>query len=135
LPDGAHITEAVSIHGGSLEGYDFHALEVLQSFFEFRAGGESGIESVQFFTGERLWQAADDGLWSIDLVRAAMKAELGEDERPLRQVFDEFCLKEQLPDRREPPHGILVTYRDGLRAMVLGVGSSATRWNFAYRLE
>jgi hypothetical protein len=40
-----------------------------------------------------------------------------------------------MPDRREPAHGTHVTYRDGLRAMVLGVGSSATRWNFACRLD
>lgn len=135
LPDGAQITEAVSIHGGSLEGYDFHALEVLQSFVEFRSQGESGIESVQFFAGERLWQAANDGVWSIELARAAMTPELGEDDRSLRQTYDELCAKEQLPDRREAPHGTLVTYRDGLRAMVLGVGSSATRWNFACRLD
>ena len=31
LPGGAKIVEAVSIHGGGVESYDFHALEVLQS--------------------------------------------------------------------------------------------------------
>ena len=38
LPEGAKITEAVSLHGGGLEGYDFHGLEVLQSMVESRAG-------------------------------------------------------------------------------------------------
>ena len=31
LPADATVTEAVSIHGGGIESYDFHALEVLQS--------------------------------------------------------------------------------------------------------
>jgi hypothetical protein len=31
-------------------------------------------------------------------------------------------------------HGILVTYRDGLRATVLKLGSAYTRWNFACKL-
>src|SRR5436305_380678 len=39
------------------------------------------------------------------------------------------------PRRCTTPHGILVTYRDGLRAVMLKVGSSSTRWNFACRLE
>lgn len=34
-----------------------------------------------------------------------------------------------------PPHGILLTYADGLRAAVLKFGRSSTRWNFACRLE
>src|SRR5882757_3381773 len=38
------------------------------------------------------------------------------------------------PLDREPPHGILPTYRDGFRAIVLKVGTSGTRWNFACQL-
>lgn len=34
LPAGAKVEEAVSIHGGGIESYDFHALEVMQSFVE-----------------------------------------------------------------------------------------------------
>src|SRR5262245_64588872 len=45
-PRGARITEAVSLHGGNLEGYDFHGLEVLQAVVESRAGGETGVEEV-----------------------------------------------------------------------------------------
>ena len=42
LPPGAPIRSAVSIHGGNIEGYDFHGLEVLQSMVESRRGGETG---------------------------------------------------------------------------------------------
>ncbi|MFG0296065.1 MAG: twin-arginine translocation signal domain-containing protein, partial [Maioricimonas sp. JB045] len=36
FPTGAEVVEAVSIHGGGMESYDFHALEVMQSMIEFR---------------------------------------------------------------------------------------------------
>ena len=48
LPAGAEIQSAVSIHGGPMESYDFHALEVLQSMVESRKGGETGVARVQF---------------------------------------------------------------------------------------
>jgi hypothetical protein len=123
LADGAKIAEAVSIHGGEPERYGFHALEVLQSFVEFRAGGETGISSVRFLQGESLWKAADAGLWNVKLAEAAMAAELGPGQPPLKE------LAAKLED--EPPHGILVNYRDGLRAIALGLGRNGSRWNFA----
>ena len=129
LPAEAKITDAVSIHGGGVESYDFHGLEVLQSMVEARAGGESGVRQVQFLDGDKLWAAADKGLWSEELAHAAMEAELGPGQPPLRELV-------KLPAvNPKPVHGILVTYRDGFRAMMLVVGSSGTRWNFACRLE
>src|SRR5438477_240921 len=57
LPARARITEAVSIHGGGVESYDFHGLEVLQSMIEARHGQETGVARVQFLRGEALWKA------------------------------------------------------------------------------
>jgi hypothetical protein len=131
LPEGARIEEAVSIHGGGFEGYDFHAMEVLQAMVEARKGGETGVRSVQFFPAEALWKAAEDGVWSLELGNAAMAAELGPDGPPLR----EYATAAAQQSRRSNPFGTLITYRDGLRAMVLKVGSSATRWTFACRLD
>lgn len=54
LPPHADIAEAVAIHGGGIEVYDFHGLELLQSFVEARRGGETGISSVEFLTGDEL---------------------------------------------------------------------------------
>jgi hypothetical protein len=126
LPADATITEAVSIHGGGIESYDFHALEVLQSIVEFRKGGETGVLSVEFLTGDALWKAAEDGRWSLPLAEAAMAAELGQKPKTLKRVEGE---------KDEEPHGILLTYKDGLRACVLKVGRSSTRWNFACALK
>jgi hypothetical protein len=124
LPNGTEIEEAVSVHGGPLESYDFHAIEVLQSMIEFRRGGETGISRVEFLTGDALWKAADEGRWSRALALAALQAELGRPAASLEGVEGEEPAK---------THGILLTYRDGLRATVLKVGKSATRWSFACR--
>ena len=52
FPAGAVVEEAVSIHGGGIESYDFHALEVMQSLIEARRGGETGISQVQLLDGD-----------------------------------------------------------------------------------
>lgn len=131
LPPNADIEEAVSVHGGGIEVYDFHGFELLQSFVEARRGGETGIASVEFLTGEALARAANSGRWSRELARAAMQAEVSMSEQPrgLNKTNGPA-----IPDAA-PSHGLLLTYRDGLRATVLKVGASANRWNFACRLK
>jgi hypothetical protein len=124
LPAGTAIEEAVSIHGGGLESYDFHGLEVLQSLVEARRGGETGVAAVEFLSGAALWRAAQERRWSPALAEAAMAAELG------RAV----PLRETPGVEPEQIHGLLLSYRDGLRATVLKVGRSSTRWNFACKL-
>lgn len=125
LPAGSRIEEAVSIHGGGLESYDFHAFEVLQSLVESRRGGETGISRVEFLEGEALWRAARDGRWSLPLAEAAMAAELGKKVPDLRKAAE---------GDKVGPHAILLTYRDGFRATLLKWRGSSVRWNFACRL-
>jgi len=125
MPSGAQIEEAVSIHGGGVESYDFHALEVMQSLVEFRKGGETGISSVEFLEGEALRRAMAEGEFSRDLAEAAMANEFGE----TRPLFD------PIPGQPAQPHAVLLRYKDGLKGTILKVGSSATRWNFACRLK
>jgi hypothetical protein len=126
LRPGAEVIEAVSIHGGGLESYDFHGFEVLQSLVEARKGGEPGVARVEFLRGDALWKAAADGRWSRELAEAAMAAEVGKKPTTLKTVEGEKEVK---------PHGILLTYKDGLRATVLKIGRSSTRWNFACRMK
>jgi hypothetical protein len=128
LPPGARITEAVSLHGGNLEGYDFHGLEVLQSMVESRAGGETGIKEVEFFDGDRLWKAADDGRWSPALADAARAT----DPDPRRPgPLHELVQSGRFPHK---VHGILVIYTDGLRGMVLNAARDSTHWHFACKI-
>lgn len=126
LSRGAEIKEAVSIHGGPLESYDFHGLELLQSMVESRRGGESGVSSVEFLVGDDVWRAAEAGRFSLDLVNAAMAAEFGKPVPSLRKIEGE---------REVTPHCLLLRYKDGFRATVLKIGHNSTRWNFACRLK
>ena len=146
LPPHADIEEAVSIHGGGLESYDFHGLEVLESIVESRRGGESGISSIELLTGERFTAAMKSGRWSTELVEAAMQAEhnmsVERQAHPKVGVFapkaakgTDAAQKDTRPARPNGPHAIVLNYSDGLKATVLKVGSDSNRWNFACRLK
>jgi hypothetical protein len=124
VPAGSELVEAVSIHGGPLESYDFHGLEVLQSVVESRQGGETGMAGIQWLDREGLLRAADSGQWSVELAEAAMRAEFG-------SGFTGFAAEGPSALR----HGLLVEYADGLRGVVLAVGQSGERWNFACRVR
>jgi len=125
IQSGTEIDAAIAIHGGPVEKFDIHGLEVLQSLVELRKGGETGIAAIQLLKGDELLRAGKAGRWSIPLAEAAMQAELGKQKRGL---FDNIGNEEQVE-----PHGILIEYRDGFRATVLRVGKSGVRWNFAYQ--
>jgi hypothetical protein len=136
IPAGAELDEAVAIHGGGVEVYDFHGLELLQSFVESRRGGETGIASLEFLEADALWQAADRGRWSVGLAEAAMRAELGPAAGPLiARPGDDASDDAAKSKAMAITHGILLTYRDGFRASVIQVGHSGNRWNFACRLK
>jgi hypothetical protein len=124
LPAGAALEEAVSIHGGGVESYDFHGLEILQSLVESRKGGETGVASVQFLRGDALWRAAKEGRWSAAVAQAALAAEFGNGRPDLRHLKGESAVE---------PHGLLLTYRDGFRATALKLGRSSVRWDLAVK--
>jgi hypothetical protein len=128
FPAGAVVEEAVSIHGGGMESYDFHALEIMESLIEARRGGETGVKQVQLLDGEACQQAHEAGIWSKELVNAAMNAERngGMRRRP-RMSFP--------PEPFVPRHALVVTYRDGTRGTAMTVGNGGDRWNFACRLK
>jgi len=123
---GAAFDEAVSIHAGGLESYDFHALEILQSMVESRRGGETGVAGVEYLAGDALFDAARKGRWSLRLAEAAMATEFGKNAVDLRQPIR--------GERAVEPHGLLITYRDGFRATMLKIGANSVRWNFACKL-
>jgi hypothetical protein len=120
LPVAAEYDHVISIHGGSREGYDFHAFELLQSLVEGRKGGETGITAVEFLAGDAVWKAAAAGRWPLPLARAAMAAELGDKVGDLGKLDAD-------------PHALLLTYKDGLRATVLKLGRSSDRWNVGFK--
>src|SRR5262245_2641816 len=130
FPAGAVVEEAVSIHGGGIESYDFHALEVLQSLIEARRGGETGVSRVELLAGDAFRRAMSEGRWSQDLVAAAMAAE--EKAKFQRQPYPGRAAS--VPSTT-PRHALIVTYKDGTRGTALAVGSTSDRWNFACRIR
>lgn len=128
MPEQAKIIEAVSIHGGPVERYDFHGFEVLQSLVESRKGNESGVSEVQFLKSAAMWKAAEEGRWSLDLATAAMRAEYPDDKRSFKEMCDGRFSGDEF-------YGILVRYKDGTRGTVLKVGNDGIRWNFSCQLS
>src|SRR5262245_38039832 len=72
LPRNVELTEAVQVGYGPFEGYGFHALEGMQCLAERRRGGEVGVRAVQCLQGEEIWRAMDRGVFSRELLEAAM---------------------------------------------------------------
>ena len=138
IAPGAKVVEAVSVHGGGMEVYDIHALEVLQSMIESRAGGETGVSRVEVLSGEAFAKARAEGRWSAALEEAAQAAERAATfRRPPRPAEVAVPRPPRPATERSRPagdHALLVHYKDGTRGAVLKLGSSADRWNFACRL-
>ena len=78
---------------GGIERYGYHAIELLQSVVERRAGAETGVTTVQTLEGDAVWEAGKAGLWSRDLFEAAIATVPGasevepEDVVPSRSPF------------------------------------------------
>ncbi|MBL8848685.1 MAG: hypothetical protein JNG89_03335, partial [Planctomycetaceae bacterium] len=122
---GAKLKEIVATSYGSLDAYGFHGLEMVQCLAERRAGGETGIKSVQTFTGPAVWQAATDGVFSRDLLDAAVSR------RRLQTIPAGKTLEELVPE----PVLFVVDYNDGLRASVLTLNGAIGEWTVAWRNE
>jgi hypothetical protein len=120
--DAAGLTEAMVVAYGPFEGYGYHALELLQSVVERRAGGETGVAAIQALEGEAVWEAGRQGLWSRDLFEAAIAAVPGaSDAGP----------EEQVPD----PVIFLVEYTDGLKGAVILVNGLMKQFATAIRIN
>jgi hypothetical protein len=105
-PLGADLTEVLAVGSGwTSDGGIFHNLEVMQCFAERRRGGETGVRAVQHLQGDAVWQAAEQGRWSKDLLHAA----LARAERP----------GPGRPEDAKNPVLCLVEYNDGFRAAAL----------------
>ncbi len=111
--------EGLAIGFHMIERYGFHALEILQSRLEHRQGGETGVAAVTCLSGERVWQAADDGQWSLELATAALAAM-------------EPSPGQLQPELIQDPHVFLLRYVDGTRGTVLMLGDDGPVRKFAW---
>jgi hypothetical protein len=105
----AHISEIVATAYSSLEAYGYHGLEIIQCLAERRAGGETGVRSVQFYEGPRVWQAIAKGVISREVIEAATSKRRHSLNKPGESLENAF----------KDPVLVVITYRDGLRAGLL----------------
>ena len=56
VPLNTPLTESVCVCYGGLDSYDIHGIETAQCMSERRAGGETGVKSVQAVRGQKVWQ-------------------------------------------------------------------------------
>jgi len=115
LPLGVELESVLAVGGGWVaDGGIFHNLEAMQAFAERRKGGETGVRAVQLLRGPAVWQAAERGAWSKDLMYAALKRGLKvESGRPEDVKDSVLCL---------------IEYRDGFRAGALMLGGMVSEY-------
>lgn len=129
FPENGPLQEVVAIHGGPVESYDFHGLEILQSMAETRKGGETGVARLRFLEEPALLAELERNEGSLELANAAMAAELGAGHPGVVTLIQKRALG------GGPAHGIAVDYHDGLKGLMLKVGSDGIRWNIAGRYD
>jgi hypothetical protein len=103
-----------------IESYGFHGMEVLQAAAEQRAGGETGIRSVQTLEGRSVWAAMDRGEVPEDLMLQALGS--------LRDV-----LPGHPRNHVDVPVLFIITYTDGLKGYVLQLQRFIREWALAFR--
>ena len=117
---GIVIDEALAVGYGGIEAYGYHTLETLQCMIERRAGGESGVVSVQCLEGNDVWRARDEGRFSGELAEAAC-ATVG----TRKQGNMEDC---------EKPAVFLLEHADGLHSAALMLNGYISDWAYAARI-
>jgi hypothetical protein len=115
LPLGVELESVLAVGGGWVaDGGIFHNLEAMQAFAERRKGGETGVRAVQLLRGPAVWQAAERGAWSKDLMYAALKRGLKVESGRPEDVKDAVLC--------------LIEYRDGFRAGALMLGGMVSEY-------
>lgn len=123
---GRKIRECVITTWGELEGYLFHALEVLESLVENREGGETGLKQVRAWSGVAAWKALNEGILREDLLDASTRVVSNEIQQAVRK---------RLRDRVEDVEIFELTYRDGLRAVIVRLNETLRKWAWACEVD
>jgi hypothetical protein len=134
MPLGSRIREAVCVCYGGVDSYDFHGLETIQCLVERRQGGETGVRWVQAYRGDAFWKAHQEGIWSKDLVDAALCR--SHTLTPARQGFNHvFPDVEQMQSLVKDPTAYTYEHQDGLKCTMLLMGGLVEDFNVAARID
>lgn len=124
IPLGAKIDRAVQVGYGGRDAYGFHTLEALQCMVERRAGGETGLASVQMIEGDEVWRWRDSsaGKWSVPLLEQAL-------------ARSPNVKNGRMEDNCKDPALFLLKYRDGLEAVAYMLNGHCSSWGFAAQVD
>lgn len=138
MPYGADLEEILCVAIGSVDSYDFHALEVLQCMAERRRGGEKGVVALQALRGDAVWKMLDakswkDGGWDPRLFEACLSRTqtLAQPE----SFSDRYPTNEQIREWVKEPVAYRFEYADGLKATMLLMNGLVNDFTFAAKLK
>lgn len=132
LPLDSPIEDGLVASYGPIEVYGFHALETLQVMLERRKGGETGVKAVTCLTGKDVWKAGDKGLWSWDLLEAALSRSETVNPGDIRDNVGSMNVYNYRPT---PALAFLIEYRDGTRGTILLLNGHVLDVTFAAKLR
>ncbi|WP_376769524.1 hypothetical protein [Paenibacillus plantarum] len=110
----------VASYSNLVEAYGYHALEVLQSVAERRAGGETGIKSIQTLEGAEVWEAMEQGVWPEDMLLSCLA--LNSSKKIIHPS-----------ESNEPTYLIVIEYLDGTKGYVFQQENLESYWSFSLR--
>jgi hypothetical protein len=130
MPLGSRIGEALCVGYGGVDSYDFHGLETIQCMVERRRGGETGVEWVQAYRGDKFWDALREGVWSRPLLEAALTR--SHTLTPAREGFNDVFPTDDDMSRLVPdPVAYRYQHADGLKCTLLLMSGLVRDFNFA----
>ncbi|HYM12683.1 MAG TPA: hypothetical protein VEU62_18235 [Bryobacterales bacterium] len=134
MPLGSRIREAVCACYGGVDSYDFHGLETIQCMVERRQGGEKGVKWLQAYRGDKFWEAYQEGIWSHDLMKAALCR--SHTLKPAREGFnDTYPTVDEMKRLVRRPVAYHYEHEDGLKCTMLLLSGLIEDFTFAARME
>jgi hypothetical protein len=139
MPLGAEVEEVMSLGDGTVDSYDYHALEMIQALAERRRGAERGVTEITAIKGDAFWRALDAGSWDAGgwdprLLEACLCR--SHTLLPAREGFNHvYPLAADI--RRLAPEAVAYRFRyaDGLKASMLLLSPLIGDITFAARLK
>src|SRR5690242_13242756 len=130
MPSGAKISEALCVCYGGVDSYDFHGLETIQCMVERRRGGETGVQWIQAYRGDKFWDALREGIWPRALMDAALCR--SHTLTPSRPGFnDVFPTVDDMRRLVRDPVAYRYEHADGLKSTMLLMNGLVRDFNFA----
>jgi len=138
MPYGAEVEELLGISTGSIDSYDFHALEMIQCMAERRRGGETGVVAMQALRGDAVWKSMEAGNWANGgwdpmLFEACLSRS-----QTLAQpdtFSHRYPTSDQIREWVKDPVAYRFEYADGVKATMLLMNGLIGDFTFAARLK